>query len=196
MLHHPLLLEVLSAVIRCSCTIVAMRPTGSPERHLERALAERPLVVGVIEKTPGHLFEQQELAVTCVTKTPSKCPNSRLIVANIVSRSVRLLTSARTARLPAPSVCLAACSDPSFKPQMATRAPSLSNSCAAASPIPLLPPVIRIFLFTSLPIVVTPPSPRPQLLGDAPASFRVARAVARDPPTPVRIHHPRTVRFP
>src|SRR5204863_2057470 len=39
---------------------------------------------------------------------------------------------------------------------MATRAPSLSNSCAAASPIPLLPPVIRIFLFASLPIVVTP----------------------------------------
>src|SRR6266496_4159901 len=39
---------------------------------------------------------------------------------------------------------------------MATRAPSLSNSCAAASPIPLLPPVIRIFLPASLPIVVTP----------------------------------------
>src|SRR5262249_5245702 len=39
---------------------------------------------------------------------------------------------------------------------MATRAPSLSNSCAAASPIPLLPPVIRIFLSASLPIVVSP----------------------------------------
>src|SRR5262245_10451688 len=39
---------------------------------------------------------------------------------------------------------------------MATRAPSLSNSCAAASPIPLLPPVIRIFLFASLPMVVPP----------------------------------------
>src|SRR5262249_33374611 len=39
---------------------------------------------------------------------------------------------------------------------MATRAPSLSNSCAAANPIPLLPPVIRIFLFASLPIVVSP----------------------------------------
>src|SRR5215471_9711031 len=71
-------------------------------------------------------------------------------------RSVRLLTSARTARLPGPSVSLAACSVLSFKPQMATRAPSLSNSCAAASPIPLLPPVIRIFLSASLPIVVTP----------------------------------------
>src|ERR1044071_6048469 len=35
---------------------------------------------------------------------------------------------------------------------MATRAPSLSNSCAAASPIPLLPPVIRMFLSASLPI--------------------------------------------
>src|SRR3989442_8716441 len=34
-----------------------------------------------------------------------------LIVANIVSRSVRLLTSARTARLPAPSVFFAACSE-------------------------------------------------------------------------------------
>src|SRR5438034_64810 len=34
---------------------------------------------------------------------------------------------------------------------MATRAPSLSNSCAVASPIPLLPPVIRIFLPVSLP---------------------------------------------
>src|SRR6266849_3307385 len=63
---------------------------------------------------------------------------------------------APTARLPARSVFLAACSDPSFKPQMATRAPSLSNSCAAASPIPLLPPVTRIFLSVSLPIVVTP----------------------------------------
>jgi len=49
---------------------------------------------------------------------PSRCPNSRLIVANIMSRSVRLLTSARTARLPAPSVSRAACSDPSFKPQL------------------------------------------------------------------------------
>src|SRR5205823_2813648 len=87
---------------------------------------------------------------------PSRCPNSRLIVANIVSRSGRLLTSARMARLPTPSVSLAACSDPSFKPQMATRAPSRSNSCAAASPIPLLPPVMRMFLSVSLPIVVTP----------------------------------------
>src|SRR5260370_29718623 len=67
---------------------------------------------------------------------PSRCPNSRLIVANTVSRSVRWLTSARTARLPVRSVSLAACSDPLFKPQMATRAPSRSNSCAAASPIP------------------------------------------------------------
>src|SRR5882724_9422496 len=83
---------------------------------------------------------------------PSRWPNSRLMVANIVSRSVRLLTSARTTRLPAPSVSLAARSDPSFKPQMATRAPSLSNSCAAASPIPLLPPVMRMFLSASLPI--------------------------------------------
>src|SRR5258708_4346474 len=90
---------------------------------------------------------------------PSRCPNSRLIVANMVSGSVRLLTSARTARLPAPSAFLAVCSDPSFNPQMATRAPSLSNSCAAASPIPLLPPVIRIFLLASLPIVVTPFTP-------------------------------------
>src|SRR5215469_6942700 len=79
-------------------------------------------------------------------------------MANSVSRSVRLLTSARTARLPAPSVFLTACSVPSFKPQMATRAPSLSNSCAVASPIPLLPPVIRIFLSASRPIVVTPSS--------------------------------------
>src|SRR5258708_1554576 len=85
---------------------------------------------------------------------PSRCPNSRLIVANIVSRSERLLTSARTARLPGPSVSLVAFSVSSFKPQMATRAPSLSNSCAAASPIPLLPPVMSIFLFVSLAIVV------------------------------------------
>src|SRR5215469_12157420 len=70
--------------------------------------------------------------------------------------SASLLTSARMARLPAPSNSLAACNDPSFKPQMATRAPSLSNSCAAASPIPLLPPVMRIFLSASRPIVVTP----------------------------------------
>src|SRR5262245_64739506 len=39
---------------------------------------------------------------------------------------------------------------------MATLAPSLSNSCAAASPIPLLPPVTRIFLSASLPMVVPP----------------------------------------
>src|SRR5712671_2524903 len=87
---------------------------------------------------------------------PSRRPNSRLIVAYIVSRSARLLTSARTARLPAPSVSFVACNVPSFKPQMATRAPSLSNSCAAANPIPLLPPVMRMFLSVSLPIVVTP----------------------------------------
>src|SRR5258706_7120944 len=67
-----------------------------------------------------------------------------------------MLTSARTARLPAPSVLLVACSVLSFKPQMATRAPSLSNSRAAARPIPLLPPVMRIFLSASLPIVVAP----------------------------------------
>src|SRR5882724_6200336 len=86
---------------------------------------------------------------------PSRCPNSRSIVANIVSRSASLLTSARMARLPAPSVALADCSVRSFKPQMATRAPSRSNSCAVASPIPLLPPVIRIFLSVSLPIVAS-----------------------------------------
>src|SRR5215475_5182190 len=86
------------------------------------------------------------------------CPNSRLIVANIASRSASLLTSARSARLPAPSAPLATCSVLSFKPQMATRAPSRSNSCAVASPIPLLPPVIRIFLSASRPIVVTPSS--------------------------------------
>src|SRR5215470_1383519 len=56
------------------------------------------------------------------------------------------------ARLPAPSVSLAACSVFSFKPQMATRAPSRSNSCAAASPIPLLPPVMRTFLPANLSI--------------------------------------------
>src|SRR6266478_8684767 len=106
---------------------------------------------------------------------PSRCPNSRLIVANIVSRSGRLLTSARTARLPAPSVSLAACSDPSFKPQMATRAPSLSNSCAAASPIPLLPPVIRIFLFASLLIVVTPCAPVETGIGVENESLRKPR---------------------
>src|SRR5260370_39087238 len=39
---------------------------------------------------------------------------------------------------------------------MATRAPSRLNSCAAASPIPLLPPVMRMFLSVSLPIVATP----------------------------------------
>ena len=44
----------------------------------------------------------------------------------------------------------------SFKPQMAKRAPSLSNSCDAACPIPLLPPMTRKFLFANLPIIVTP----------------------------------------
>ncbi len=44
----------------------------------------------------------------------------------------------------------------SFKPEIAKRAPFLSNPCDAASPIPLLPPVIRKFLFANLPIIVTP----------------------------------------
>ena len=47
----------------------------------------------LVEALLCHLFEQQELAVTCIDKTP--WANSSLIVANIVSRSVRLLTSAR-----------------------------------------------------------------------------------------------------
>src|SRR5260370_16453066 len=58
---------------------------------------------------------------------------------------------------------------------MATRAPSLSNSCAAASPIPLLPPVIRIFLFASLLIVVTPCAPVETGIGVENESLRKPR---------------------
>src|SRR5260370_10213283 len=59
-------------------------------------------------------------------------------------------------RFGGPGFPLPACRQRSCKPQMATRAPCRSNSCAAASPIPLLPPVIRIFLSASLPMVVPP----------------------------------------
>src|SRR6516225_6699663 len=52
----------------------------------------------LVEALLCHLFEQLELK-PAFTKTPSRRLNSRLIVANIVSRSRRLLTSARTARL-------------------------------------------------------------------------------------------------
>ena len=88
-------------------------------------------------------------------KMPSKCPNSRLIVANIVSRSGELLTSARMAKPPAPTVS----SVPeaySLSSHRWRSAPFLSNPCDAASPIPPLPPVIRKFLFANLPIIVTP----------------------------------------
>src|SRR6516165_7361655 len=108
----------------------------------------------LVEALLCHVFEQQKLAVTCIYEDAVQVPE--LPLDRIVSRSGSLLTSARTARLSAPSVSLAACSDLSFKPQMATRAPSLSNSCAAASPIPLLPPVIRIFLSASLRMIVPP----------------------------------------
>src|SRR6476646_7508165 len=96
----------------------------------------------------------------------------------MVSRSVRLLTSARTARLPAPSVFLAARSDASFRPQMATRAPSLSNSCAAASPIPLLPPLIRMCLSASRPLIVVPP------IGLSQTVFRVGEYPGRQSERP------------
>jgi len=59
---------------------------------------------------------------------------------------------------------------------MATRAPSLSNSCAAASPISnCLPPVIRIFLFASLLIVVTPCAPVETGIGVENESLRKPR---------------------
>src|SRR5437667_11181994 len=78
MLHHPFLLEVPSAVIRCSCTIVAMRPTANPERHLERAWPSarsssasqrQPIEIDghhLVDALLCHLFDEQELAVICV----------------------------------------------------------------------------------------------------------------------------------
>src|SRR2546427_10417259 len=78
MLHHPFLLEVPSAVIRCSCTIVAMRPTANPERHLERAWPSAPSSSAsqrqpieidghhLVDALLCHLFDEQELAVICV----------------------------------------------------------------------------------------------------------------------------------
>src|SRR5262249_41051632 len=110
----------------------------------------------LVETLLCHLFEQQELAVTCIYEDAVQVPElpldrgeHRVEVGEIADVRANGETSGSKRLLS----CL---QRPSFKPQIATRAPSLSNSCAAASPIPLLPPVIRIFLFASLPIVVTP----------------------------------------
>jgi len=61
-----------------------------------------------------------------------------------------MLTSARTRDFRLKRL-LAACSV-SIKPQMRRARPRCSNSCAVASPIPLLPRLIRIFFPLALPL--------------------------------------------
>ena len=146
-----------------------MRPTASPERHLERAWPSsrsssapqrQPIEIDghhLVEALLCHLFDEQELAVICVYADAVQVPElpldrgeHRVQVGELAdvradgetSGSKRLLSRLQ------PPLVQAADGD--------ARAPSRSTSCAAARPIPLLPPVIRIFLFASLPIVVTP----------------------------------------
>src|SRR5947207_13350275 len=82
-----------------------------------------------VEALLCHLFERQELAVTCiyeqavqVTELPLDRGEHRIEVGEF------LLTSARSARLPAPTVSLCACSLLPFKPPIGTRRPPLSDT--------------------------------------------------------------------
>src|SRR5262245_43567756 len=109
----------------------------------------------LVEALLRHVFEQQELAVTCIYENafqvPELPPDRRehrveiRELADVRAKGETSGTERHLRRLKRPLI-QAANGD----------APSRSNSCAVASPMPLLPPVIRIFLSASLPIVVTP----------------------------------------
>jgi len=70
-----------------------------------------------------------------------------LIVANIVSRSVRLLTSARNGETSGSKRLLSACSDPLFKPADGDARALSVEFLRRGQPDPAVAPVIRIFLF-------------------------------------------------
>src|SRR5258707_2549771 len=109
-----------------------------------------------VEALLCHVFERQELAVTCIYEQAVQVPELPLDPSEHrieVGEFADVRANGETSGSQRP---LSRLQRPLIKPQMATRAPSRSNSCAVASPIPLLPPVIRIFLSVSLPIVVTP----------------------------------------
>src|SRR5262249_45495156 len=103
-----------------------------------------------VEALLCHFFERQELAVTCIYEDAVQVPELPLDrgkhpvevgeIADVranreTSGSKRLLS-----RLQRPLI----------------QAADGDARCAAANPIPLLPPVIRIFLSASLPLVVWP----------------------------------------
>jgi len=70
---------------------------------------------------------------------------------------------ARTPDFPCGSSCLRAASSRSApRAQMATRAPSCTNTCAAARPMPLLAPVTRTERFASPRSMSPPPMGRPR----------------------------------
>jgi hypothetical protein len=83
----------------------------------------------LVEALLCHVLERQELAVTCIREDAVQVPELPLDRGDRVevSEIADVRANGKTSRS---SVSLVACSVLSFKPQMATRAPSLSNSCA------------------------------------------------------------------
>src|SRR5207245_3721251 len=71
----------------------------------------------LVEALLCHIFEQRELAVTCIYEDAVQVPELPLDRDEHRVEVVELLTSARTARPPAASVSLVAWSVLSFKPQ-------------------------------------------------------------------------------
>ncbi len=85
-----------------------------------------------------------------LANTTSSLPKALTACATAASVAAMSVASATIASALGPSSLAAASSVAWFRPVMATRAPSFTNSRAVASPIPLLPPVISAVLLASL----------------------------------------------
>ena len=90
-----------------------------------------------------------------LANSTSSLPNlstARLIAASVAAMSV---ASASTASAFGPNSCAAASSVSRLRPVIVTFAPSATNSRAVASPMPLLPPVINAVLLANLIVIST-----------------------------------------
>src|SRR5262249_27047318 len=103
-----------------------------------------------------HVFEQQELAVACIYEDAIQVPELALDRGEHLVEVREIADVCANGETSGSERLLSRLQRPLIQAADGNARPSRSNSCAAASPIPLLPPVIRIFLPVSLPIVVAP----------------------------------------
>src|SRR5581483_8174081 len=94
-------------------------------------------------------------ATPALAKSTSICPTCSRTASNAFSRSDTRVTSAVKPIVPEPTSLAARATASPLRPIRITRAPCAFNSCAAASPMPLFPPVTTATLFASFMISVS-----------------------------------------